>query len=216
VQNRYDRLHTWRKERAKARGVESDVILPRTALWDLARRPPRTRDDLARIADFGPWRRETYGEEIMTLLRTLVFVIAALAALAGLGGTLAAQEVKKVPKDSVRVSIPGCTKGYIFTAGKRTVDEPGSVSVPEGTHFRMNGPKKLINEIKAEEGSMIELTGLTLKGQYLPGGVPIGGGVRVGPGPRMGGGTPGGSPVADQISIDVEGWRPIEGRCPSK
>ena len=68
VRERYDRLHTWRKERAKARGVESDVILPRTALQDLARRPPETRDDLVRIADLGPWRRETYGNEILALL----------------------------------------------------------------------------------------------------------------------------------------------------
>ena len=68
VQDRYDRLHTWRKEKAKKRGVESDVILPRTALWDMARRPPRSRDDLAQIADFGPWRRETYGAEILALL----------------------------------------------------------------------------------------------------------------------------------------------------
>jgi ribonuclease D len=68
VRDRYDRLHTWRKNRAKVRGVESDVILPRTALWDLARRPPRTRADLEQIADFGPWRRETYGAEILALL----------------------------------------------------------------------------------------------------------------------------------------------------
>jgi ribonuclease D len=68
VQDRYDRLHTWRKNRARARGVESDVILPRTALWDLARRPPRTRADLARIADLGPWRQDAYGDEILTLL----------------------------------------------------------------------------------------------------------------------------------------------------
>jgi ribonuclease D len=68
VQDRYDRLHTWRKNRARVRGVESDVILPRTALWDLARRPPRTREELALIADFGPWRRETYGAEILALL----------------------------------------------------------------------------------------------------------------------------------------------------
>ena len=68
VQNRYDRLHTWRKNRAKARGVESDVILPRSALWDLARRPPRSLDQLAGIADFGPWRRQTYGQEILALL----------------------------------------------------------------------------------------------------------------------------------------------------
>jgi len=68
VRDRYDRLHTWRKHRARARGVESDVILPRTALWDLARRPPRTHGDLAHITDFGRWRRETYGEEILALL----------------------------------------------------------------------------------------------------------------------------------------------------
>lgn len=68
VQDRYDRLHNWRKTRARVRGVESDVILPRTALWDMARRPPRSLDDLAAIADFGPWRREAYGKEILALL----------------------------------------------------------------------------------------------------------------------------------------------------
>lgn len=68
VRERYDRLHTWRKERARARGVESDVILPRRALADLARRPPRSEDDLTRITDFGPWRRETYGKEILAIV----------------------------------------------------------------------------------------------------------------------------------------------------
>jgi len=68
VRERYDRLHTWRKDRARARGVESDVILPRTALWDLAHRPPRSRDELARVRDLGPWRQETYGAEILALL----------------------------------------------------------------------------------------------------------------------------------------------------
>ena len=68
VRDRYDRLRTWRKERAKARGVESDVILPRTTLLDLARRAPRTNGELAHIDDFGPWRRKTYGEEILALL----------------------------------------------------------------------------------------------------------------------------------------------------
>lgn len=145
-------------------------------------------------------------------MRTITIVFAA----ALLSGAVAAQERKPVPKDSMRVSVPGCTKGYIFTAGRRTVEEPGSVNVPEGTHFRINAPKKMIGEIKAEEGTMIEITGVTKKGQFLPGGVGVGGGVRIGPGPRMGGGTPGGSPVADQLSIDVEGWRPLEGRCPTR
>jgi ribonuclease D len=68
VRDRYDRLHAWRKNRARVRGVESDVILPRTALWDLARRPPRTEDELVGTTDIGPWRRSTYGKEILALL----------------------------------------------------------------------------------------------------------------------------------------------------
>jgi len=68
VRDRYDRLHKWRKEKARARGVESDVILPRTALWDLARRVPRTDRELAHVADVGPWRRGMYGAEILALL----------------------------------------------------------------------------------------------------------------------------------------------------
>jgi ribonuclease D len=68
VRDRYDRLQTWRKKRAQARGVESDVILPRTTLWDLARRPPRTLADLTDIVDFGPTRRAMYGEEIMAVI----------------------------------------------------------------------------------------------------------------------------------------------------
>ena len=146
-------------------------------------------------------------------MRTPTVIIATVALLSG---RFVAQEQKPVPKDSVRVSIPGCTKGYIFTAGRRTLDEPGSVSVPEGMHFRMNGPKKLIAEIKAQEGSMIEITGVTKSGQYKPDGVGIGGGVRISSGTGLTGGSVPGSPVASQIGLDVEGWRPVAGRCPSR
>lgn len=69
VRDRYDRLHHWRKTRAQARGVESDVILPRTTLWDLARRPPRTDADLAGIVDLGPTRRALYGQDLLAITR---------------------------------------------------------------------------------------------------------------------------------------------------
>lgn len=67
VRERYEKLHAWRKERALKRGVESDVIVPRAALRDMARRPPRTLDDLAQVADLGPWRRSVYGDELLAL-----------------------------------------------------------------------------------------------------------------------------------------------------
>ena len=137
-------------------------------------------------------------------------------AVAVLSGPLIAQEEKPVPKDSVRVSIPGCSKGYVFTAGRRTPDQPGSVDIREGMHLRMNGPKKLIAAIRAHEGSMVEITGLVKRGQHDPGGVGIGGGVRITPGPAPTGGRLSAAPIASQILIDVEGWRTAVGDCPSR
>ena len=146
-------------------------------------------------------------------MRTAAVIAAAVAVLSG---PLVAQENKPVPKDSVRVSIPGCTRGLVFTAGRRTQDQPGSVDIPEGMHLRMNGPKKMMTEIKAHEGSMIEITGLMKRGQFKPDGVGIGRGVRITPGSAPTGGSLSGAPIVGQILIDVEGWRPAVGDCPSR
>jgi hypothetical protein len=145
-------------------------------------------------------------------MRTTALFIIAIGLLTA---TLAAQEPKPVPKDSARVSITGCTKGYVFTVGPRSVEHPGSVDVPEGMHLRMNGPKSVIADIKAHEGSAIEITGIMKKGQYGPDGVAVGGGVRVGPGPAPNGGL-GISVAPRQSFIDVEAWRPIAGECRSR
>jgi hypothetical protein len=139
----------------------------------------------------------------------------AVAAAVSLSGSSAAQERKPVPKDSVRLSLPGCTKGYVFTAGRRTVDEPGMFEIPEGMHLRMNGKKELMSEIKAHEGSRIEITGVMKRGQYREG-VDIGKGVRISPGPPQSGGGIGVNMAPQQTMIDVEGWRPLDGACPTR
>jgi ribonuclease D len=69
VVNRYEKLHTWRKNRARARGVESDVIISRNALWDLAHNNPQTDEELAQVESIGAWRCKTYGPEILRLLQ---------------------------------------------------------------------------------------------------------------------------------------------------
>ena len=143
-------------------------------------------------------------------MRTVAAVFIAIV----MGAALAAQETKPVPKDSVRVFVPGCTKGYMFTAGHRTTDEPGSFDIPEGMHLRMNGPKQMMAEIKAHEGSMIEITGLMKKGQRNDG-VTVGG-VRISPGQSPTGNAMTASPTAGQIMIDVESWRPLAGDCPTR
>ena len=62
-------------------------------------------------------------------MRTTCAIIVATALTSGL---LAAQEtMKPVPKDSVRVFVPGCTRGYVFTAARRTEDQPGASTFPK-------------------------------------------------------------------------------------
>lgn len=69
VVHRFDKLHHWRKVRAQARGVESDVIISREALWHIAKINPQTLSDLAQIDLVGQWRSQVYGKEILQILQ---------------------------------------------------------------------------------------------------------------------------------------------------
>ena len=67
--DRYDHLLNWRKLRGRARGVESDVIMNREAVWEIAKLNPESMDELATLVEaIGPWRLETYGAEILEQL----------------------------------------------------------------------------------------------------------------------------------------------------
>ncbi|MEZ5286461.1 MAG: hypothetical protein R2712_16965 [Vicinamibacterales bacterium] len=127
---------------------------------------------------------------------------------------VAAGQEKPVPDDSLRIAIPGCSKGVVFTVTESPEHESRS-SVAPGRRFRLAGPKKLLEEIKAWEGAVIEVTGLIKKGQIDERGISLGGGVRVGPGPTPGSAV-GRNPNFSQIVLDVEGWRPLTGACPKR
>lgn len=71
VLNRYDALHRWRKEKAIERGVESDIILSKQALWELAHHSPSSYQELAALDVIGPYRRQKYADEILTVLAEL-------------------------------------------------------------------------------------------------------------------------------------------------
>jgi len=62
-------------------------------------------------------------------MKLAVSQVVSLSALAVVlvSRSLVAQEVKPVPKDSVRVYVAGCTKGMVFTAGPRMEDPPTSL-----------------------------------------------------------------------------------------
>lgn len=69
VVSRFEKLRAWRRRKGLARGVESDVILSREALWEIACSNPQNRDELDQLQSIGRWRRSTYGEEILSVLK---------------------------------------------------------------------------------------------------------------------------------------------------
>jgi hypothetical protein len=134
-----------------------------------------------------------------------------------IGISLAAQEERPVPKDSVRISIPGCSKGSAFVVTESPEGERTSIEIKAGRRFRLTGKKDLLNEIKAREGYMIEVTGIIRKNDLQgPGGITLGGGrVRIGGGPPVSnGGSPTQAPPSANAILDVEGFRPLGEPCP--
>jgi hypothetical protein len=140
----------------------------------------------------------------------------ALAGMVALGaGVLMAQE-KPVPKDSELVSIRGCARGRTFIVGPRSEDQPGTLSIAPGRRFRLNGSKKILDDIKARERTIVEVTGLVRKSDVNPPqGIPVlGGRVRIGGGmPRDPISDPARDPAYNQAVIDVQSWRVLTGDC---
>ncbi len=148
-------------------------------------------------------------------MKVLLLVFGLLA----FGPSLRTQE-DGVPKDSTRLSISGCLKGRILTAARRSELEPDANPVEDGRRVRLSAPKKTLDELRAQEGHLIEVTGLVKLAQLSPAtqGIAIGGSGRF----RLGGEpfnpdpTAVGSvrdPLANQILLNVESWRELHERC---
>jgi ribonuclease D len=67
---RYETLREWRKVTAKEHKVESDLILPRDLMETLANKAPRNKKELRRLMDPLEWRFQTFGDEILHILKT--------------------------------------------------------------------------------------------------------------------------------------------------
>jgi hypothetical protein len=142
-----------------------------------------------------------------------------LAIVALSGALLAAQEgEKKVPKDSSRVTLQGCAKGRTFTVGPKSEHGAANLDIAPGRHFRLNGDKKLLAQIKNSEDRMVEITGLIRRADLKPpqGLTVAGGRVKIGGAdPREPVGPTISSAPVDQPGFDLESTRLLPDRCPA-
>jgi len=68
VVDRLELLRDWRKETARKLEVESDVVLPRDVMEDIAIKGPATRNDLRGLMENIPWRFDHYGSQILAVI----------------------------------------------------------------------------------------------------------------------------------------------------
>ncbi|MSQ55668.1 MAG: DNA helicase RecQ [Betaproteobacteria bacterium] len=69
AQQRYSALRAWRARIAREHGLPAYVVFHDATLAEMARRMPRDLDSLAQISGVGSRKLETYGEEILRVLR---------------------------------------------------------------------------------------------------------------------------------------------------
>lgn len=67
---RLENLRNWRKLTAREMGVESDVILPRDVLEEIARRDPANLEELKAIVRNLPWRFDHFGHKILQVIKS--------------------------------------------------------------------------------------------------------------------------------------------------
>lgn len=145
-------------------------------------------------------------------MKSLLIVTAVVVS----GGLVLAQE-KPVPKDSERHMVAGCAYDRLFIVDVSPEHEISRTTLKPGRRLRLGGPKKLLQEIKARQTSMIEVTGLIRKSDLIEEGVSMAGGkVRMtGRSPIGAPSGPGSSGVTQSV-IDVESWRLLNVPCPER
>ena len=138
--------------------------------------------------------------------------LACLLAAAPLAGQQ--EERPKVPKDSYLVTVVGCLKGRVLKASDvRQVDTTSGPTI-RNSAFRLTGKKDLMNMVKENDGSRVEVTGLIRKSSLMEPGVKFKGGRVVIGGGTMTSGT-GSVPDPSENVLVLDAWsmQALGGSC---
>jgi hypothetical protein len=105
----------------------------------------------------------------------------------------------------------------VFTVGRDPEHESHGIVLEEGMKIRLEGAKQPLADIKAHEGSMVEITGLMKQSEVVQPGIGLGGGkVRIAPVMPQGRGPNSGLAGAPPPVFDVESYRLLNSSCPKR
>jgi len=143
---------------------------------------------------------------------TASLLSAALAGVTVLAQNGQEEGRRKVPKDSVEVTVEGCLKGRVLQVSdvKRTDTQSGPPVRQKS--LRLAGKKDVMNEVKEHDGHFVQLLGLIKKADLVEPGIRFKGGrVVVGGGTGSPGAIP--SPVENVAVLDVSAVQTAGGDC---
>jgi hypothetical protein len=104
----------------------------------------------------------------------------------------------------------------VFTVGRDPEHETTFV-MELGTKVRLEGDKKVLADVKAHEGTMVELTGLMKQSDVVQPGVGLAGGkVRITPVMPNANGRPAMASGPSPPILDVESYRLLNASCPNR
>jgi hypothetical protein len=124
------------------------------------------------------------------------------------------QEKPKVPKDSIELVVSGCLKGRVLAVSDVRQTDTQSGPIVRSRSFRVAGKKDVMNEVKENDGHLVDVTGIVKKSSLVEPGVKLGRNVTMGGGPPVAGGG-GATPVPNEYIpvIDVETIRMRASSC---
>jgi hypothetical protein len=139
-------------------------------------------------------------------------VFLALLTAASALGAQAPQERPRIPEDSIEIRVVGCLKGRVLKASDiRYVDTQSGPDV-RSRSFRLAGKRDVMRDVKAENGHLVEATGIVKRSTLDDRGVKLGNRVTINGGsPASRSGIPS---VADNVAVmDVTSVRRRSASC---
>ena len=72
-----------------------------------------------------------------------------------------------MPKDSVELVISGCLKGRVLAVSDVRQTDTQSGPIVKSRSFRVAGKKDIMNEVKENDGHLVEVTGIVKKSSLV-------------------------------------------------
>lgn len=118
----------------------------------------------------------------------------------------APQEKPRVPKDSIELTVIGCLKGRALTTVENRQADVESGPFVGARTFRLAGKKPVMDEVRRQDGHLVEVVGIVKRADLDAQGVKVGR-VTIGPGSPASGTRSIPSPAENVAVMDVESLR---------